>query len=62
MKVMQSIKNQRITTVIVADRLSTIRDCDEILVIDKGKIADRGTHDELMLHTEGLYYKLMQMN
>lgn len=62
MKVMQSIKNQRITTVIVAHRLSTIRDCDEILVIDKGKIADRGTHDELMLHTEGLYYKLMQMN
>lgn len=62
MKVMQCIKNQGITTVIVAHRLSTIRDCDEILVIDKGKIADRGTHDELMLHTEGLYYKLMQMN
>ena len=62
MKVMQSIKNQGITTVIVAHRLSTIRDCDEILVIEKGKIADRGTHDELMLHTDGLYYKLMQMN
>lgn len=62
MKVMQSIRNQGITTVIVAHRLSTIRDCDEILVMDKGKIIDRGTHDELMLHTDGLYYKLMQMN
>lgn len=62
MKVMQNIKNQGITTVIVAHRLSTIRDCDEILVLDHGRIIDRGTHDELMLHRDGLYYKLMQMN
>lgn len=62
LKVMEGIKAQGITTIVVAHRLSTIRDCDEILVLDKGKIVDRGTHDELMQHPEGLYYKLMQMN
>ncbi len=61
-KVMQSIKDQGITMVIVAHRLSTIRDCDEILVVDRGRIIDRGNHETLMKNTEGLYYRLMQMN
>ncbi len=45
------------TTFVIAHRLSTIRQADQILVIEEGKIAERGTHDELIAK-EGRYYQL----
>lgn len=57
-EVVQAIKNRGVTTIVIAHRLSTIRDCDEIIVIDKGVIAERGTHDELMAKN-GIYTHLI---
>jgi len=46
---------------IVAHRLTTIRECDKILVLDQGKILESGSHEELMLHG-GLYQKMNGSN
>lgn len=51
---------QNRTSLVIAHRLSTIRHADEIIVLQKGEIVERGSHDELM-QKGGYYYKLVQM-
>ncbi|MCL2761051.1 MAG: ABC transporter ATP-binding protein/permease [Desulfuromonadales bacterium] len=49
------------TTLVVAHRLSTIRDADKIVVMHRGEKVEEGNHDELMGNKQGLYYKLYQL-
>lgn len=49
------------TTFVIAHRLSTIRNATNILVIDRGKIIQRGSHEELLMQEKGLYKKLYDM-
>ena len=57
-EVTKAIKNRGITTIVVAHRLSTIRDCNEIIVLEHGQIKERGTHDELY-KLGGIYSQLI---
>ena len=56
-KALNQLKKNR-TTLIIAHRLSTVRDADQIIVLDNGHIEEIGTHEEL-LKNNGLYKKLI---
>ena len=48
------------TSLVIAHRLSTVRHADEIIVLDKGQIAERGKHDELIT-ANGIYKRLVEL-
>lgn len=58
-QLMDNLKKRGHSLLIIAHRLSTIRDSDEIIVLEKGKVAERGTHEGLY-QQGGVYYRLLQ--
>ena len=57
-KIIRNITRRGCSIIMVAHRLSTIKNCDEIIVLGKGKVVERGTHDELK-DIKGVYYELV---
>ncbi len=57
-RIENNIRQRGCTCLVIAHRLSTVRDCDQIIVLDRGSIVEQGTHESLM-HNQGLYYHLI---
>lgn len=49
------------TSIVIAHRLSTVRNADQILVMDKGRLVEKGTHEQLMLLSDGIYKNLSEL-
>ncbi len=60
--VQRALDNAKVgrTVVVVAHRLSTVRDADAIVVVDKGRVVEVGTHDQLLQIDGGVYAKLVK--
>jgi ABC-type multidrug transport system fused ATPase/permease subunit len=60
MEALRTLRRDRLV-VVIAHRLSTIRQADQILFLDSGRIVERGSHDELMQHTNGAYRRFVEL-
>ncbi len=59
-KALRTLMENR-TTIVIAQRLTTVRDADQILVFEDGRITQRGTHDELLTEVDGFYRELYDL-
>jgi ABC-type multidrug transport system fused ATPase/permease subunit len=61
MRILSGLRDalSRKTRVVVSHRLSAVRDCDAILVLDRGKVVESGTHTSLM-DRKGRYWELLR--
>jgi ABC-type multidrug transport system fused ATPase/permease subunit len=55
-----AIRKRQVSCLIIAHRLSTVRDCDEIIMLENGIVLERGTHQELM-QLNGAYANMMNL-
>jgi NHLM bacteriocin system ABC transporter peptidase/ATP-binding protein len=60
-QVLLNIRGRSCTTLIISHRLSSIRGCDEIIIVDNGKIIQRGTHSEMIKQKDKPYYNIVKL-